>query len=99
MAHGRIDYYVLRPSGTPDEVFHSAVSSFLLEWSQSQKVAPHTIYVVGEAASGPEAVALAAELDPDLVLLDVRMPEMGGLESAAQIHAAAPNAAIVLLST
>jgi thioredoxin reductase (NADPH) len=43
MAHGRIDYYVLRPSGTPDEVFHSAVSSFLLEWSQSQKIAPHTI--------------------------------------------------------
>ena len=54
---------------------------------------------LAEAASGPEAVALAAELRPDLVLLDVRMPEMGGLESAAQIHAAAPNAAIVLLST
>jgi two-component system invasion response regulator UvrY len=54
---------------------------------------------LGEAASGPEAVELAAELRPDLVLLDVRMPEMGGLESAAQIHAAAPNAAIVLLST
>jgi thioredoxin reductase (NADPH) len=52
MAHGRIDYYVLRPSGTPDEVFHSAVSSFLLEWSQSQKIAPHTIYVVGESWSG-----------------------------------------------
>jgi thioredoxin reductase (NADPH) len=52
MAHGRIDYYVLRPSGTPDEVFHQAVSSFLLEWSQSQKVAPHTIHVVGESWSG-----------------------------------------------
>jgi thioredoxin reductase (NADPH) len=52
MAHGRIDYYVLRPSGTPDEVFHLAVSSFLLEWSQSQKIAPHTIYVVGESWSG-----------------------------------------------
>jgi thioredoxin reductase (NADPH) len=52
MAHGRIDYYVLRPSGTPDEVFHSAVSSFLLEWSQAQKIAPHTIYVVGESWSG-----------------------------------------------
>ena len=52
MAHGRIDYYVLRPSGTPDEVFHQAVSSFLLEWSQSQKIAPHTIHVVGESWSG-----------------------------------------------
>jgi thioredoxin reductase (NADPH) len=52
MAHGRIDYYVLRPAGRPDEVFHSAVSSFLLEWSHSQKNAPHTIYVVGRSWSG-----------------------------------------------
>src|SRR6188508_2732183 len=52
MAHGRIDYYVLRPSRRPDEVFHQAVSSFLLEWSHSQKTAPHTIYVVGRSWSG-----------------------------------------------
>src|SRR5215208_2678461 len=52
MAHGRIDYYVLRPSGRPDEVFHQAVSGFLLEWSHSQKTAPHTIHVVGESWSG-----------------------------------------------
>ena len=52
MAHGRIDYYVLRPSGSPDEIFHQAVSSFLLEWSQSQKIAPHTIHVVGNSWSG-----------------------------------------------
>src|SRR5215207_320743 len=52
MAHGRIDYYVLRPSGRPDEVFHQAVSGFLLEWSHSQKIAPHTIHVVGESWSG-----------------------------------------------
>ena len=52
MAHGRIDYYVLRPEGSPDEVFHQAVSGFLLEWSHSQKVAPHTIHVVGRSWSG-----------------------------------------------
>jgi len=52
MAHGRIDYYVLRPSGRPDEVFHQAVSGFLLEWSHSQKIAPHTIHVVGDEWSG-----------------------------------------------
>jgi thioredoxin reductase (NADPH) len=52
MAHGRIDYYVLRPSNRPDEVFHQAVSGFLLEWSHSQKIAPHTIHVVGQSWSG-----------------------------------------------
>jgi thioredoxin reductase (NADPH) len=52
MAHGRIDYYVLRPSGSPDEVFHATISSFLLEWARDRRVAPHTIRVVGEGWSG-----------------------------------------------
>src|SRR5919201_1838827 len=52
MAHGQIDYYVLRPAEAPDEVFHQAVSSFLVEWSRSQRIAPHTIHVVGESWSG-----------------------------------------------
>jgi DNA-binding NarL/FixJ family response regulator len=53
---------------------------------------------VGDAASGPEALALAEELHPDLVLLDVRMPEMGGIEAASLLHQAHPHAAIVLIS-
>jgi thioredoxin reductase (NADPH) len=52
MAHGRIDYYVLRPSGAPDEIFHQAISSFLLEWARERKIAPHTIRVIGEVWSG-----------------------------------------------
>src|SRR5215210_3540298 len=52
IAHGGIDYYVLRPSGTPDEVFHHTISSFLLEWARDRRVAPHTIRVVGELWSG-----------------------------------------------
>src|SRR5919108_5153594 len=52
MAHGTIDYYVLRPAGRPDEIFHQAVSGFLLEWSRSERIAPHTIHVVGESWSG-----------------------------------------------
>jgi thioredoxin reductase (NADPH) len=52
MAHGRIDYYVLRPSGSPDEIFHQTISSFLLEWARDQRIAPHTIHVIGEAWSG-----------------------------------------------
>jgi DNA-binding NarL/FixJ family response regulator len=54
---------------------------------------------VGEAASGTEAVALAAELRPDLVLMDVRMPGVDGLEAARLVRGVRPEATIVLLST
>jgi DNA-binding NarL/FixJ family response regulator len=53
---------------------------------------------VGEAASGPEAVALAADLRPDLALVDVRMPGMDGIETARQLHASAPDLVVVLIS-
>jgi thioredoxin reductase (NADPH) len=52
MTHGRIDYYVLRPSRSRDEHFHQSVSTFLLEWSRGTHEAPHTIHVVGESWSG-----------------------------------------------
>ena len=52
MALGRIDYYVLKPAASPDEVFHHAVSSFLLEWTRDRRTAPHTVHIVGEAWSG-----------------------------------------------
>ena len=52
MALGRIDYYVARPAGSLDEVFHEAVSSFLLEWARERRVIPQTVHVVGETWSG-----------------------------------------------
>ena len=52
MAHGRIDYYVLRPSRAPDEHFHQSVTTFLLEWVRGTHEAPHTIHVIGESWSG-----------------------------------------------
>lgn len=53
---------------------------------------------VGEAASGIEALELAASLHPDLVLLDVRMPEMDGIETARRLTAALPDTVVVLIS-
>ena len=52
IATGRIDHYVIRPFRPPDESFHHAISSFLLEWSEAMRVAPHTIHVIGAAWSG-----------------------------------------------
>jgi CheY-like chemotaxis protein len=53
-------------------------------------------HVVGEAADGVEAVALTLAHAPDLVLLDVHMPRLDGLQAAEQIREAAPETAIVL---
>jgi thioredoxin reductase (NADPH) len=52
IAHGRIDHYVLRPSASPDELFHQAISSLLLEWAEAHRASPYTIHVVGESWSG-----------------------------------------------
>ena len=52
IAHGRIDHYLLRPSASPDELFHQAISGLLLEWAEARRASPYTIYVVGESWSG-----------------------------------------------
>ena len=55
MALGQIDYYVPQPAGSPDEVFHEAISSFLLEWATERRLVPHTVHIVGESWSGRSA--------------------------------------------
>lgn len=56
------------------------------------------IEVVGEAADGHEAVRLAAELAPDVVILDVGMPLLNGLDAAQEILRGTPRIGIVLLT-
>lgn len=59
----------------------------------------HGIQVVGAAHDGEEAIALARELDPDVILMDVRMPVCDGLEATRRIAAEMPTAKIVILTT
>ena len=53
---------------------------------------------VGQAASGAEALELAGALHPDLVLLDVRMDDMDGIETARRLQASGCDAVLVLIS-
>ena len=57
------------------------------------------ITVAGEAGTGSEAITAARKLDPDVVLMDVRMPGMDGIEAAAHLIRAGTRAKILMLTT
>ena len=54
--------------------------------------------VIGQAGNGLEAVAMAAELMPDVIVMDVNMPKMDGIQATKQIKAAQPKAIVIGLS-
>lgn len=57
------------------------------------------IEVIGEVGSGEEAVAVASELHPDVVLMDVRMPGIGGIEATRLITTADPRIKVIVFTT
>jgi two-component system response regulator DesR len=56
------------------------------------------LQVVGEASTGSEALTLAQALLPDVVLMDIEMPGMDGIEATAALQGAVPQSAVVILS-
>lgn len=57
-----------------------------------------TLEIVGEARNGTEAVAMATDLQPDVVLMDLRMPEVNGIEATRRIHRRHPHIGILILT-
>ena len=56
------------------------------------------VVVIGEASSGEEALALAETLRPDVVLMDVELPQMDGIAATQALHTAFPRLPVVVLS-
>jgi two-component system nitrate/nitrite response regulator NarL len=73
-----------------NDLFVSALEGFL-ETEAS-------LEVIGRAANGAVAVELAADLQPDVVLMDLSMPSVDGFEATAMVREQAPEAAIVVLT-
>lgn len=74
-----------------DQILYREVMCGLIErWPEYE--------IVGEASNGEEAVSLASYLDPDLILMDIRMPKMDGITATQAILAKNPDIPIVLLT-
>jgi DNA-binding NarL/FixJ family response regulator len=56
------------------------------------------IEIVGETENGMEAVQLAADIQPDVILMDLKMPVLNGIEATRQIHRSSPHIAILVIT-
>jgi len=71
-------------------LFRDGLAELISNWSEFR--------VVGQATNGFEAVELCGQLQPDIVLMDVQMPVMDGVEAAKRVHAVSPTTAVIMLT-
>jgi DNA-binding NarL/FixJ family response regulator len=84
--------------GPPARVLIADDHALVREGLRAVLEAEGGIEVVGEARDGAEAVSLCAELSPDLVLMDVRMPGTDGLAATREIKSRTPNVSVVMVT-
>jgi DNA-binding NarL/FixJ family response regulator len=72
--------------------------SRMREAIQALLLREHDIQVVGQARDGQQAVDLVEELDPSVILMDIEMPTLDGLEATARIHARHPHIRIIMIA-
>ena len=72
--------------------------SIMREGLQAMLRGSHEFQVVGQARDGEEAVRAAAELSPDVVVMDVMMPNKDGVEACREIMDAAPDVRVIMLT-
>lgn len=78
---------------------HAMVRQGLRTFLELQNTSTLPIEVTGEAATGLEAVKLAKQTQPDIVLLDLVMPEMDGLQATPKIIEASPHSRVIILTS
>ena len=78
---------------------HAMVRQGLRTFLELQDSSALCVTVVGEATNGVEAVELARSIQPDIVLLDLVMPQMDGIEATSKIIACSPNSRIIILTS
>src|SRR5699024_4356219 len=88
-----------RDGGTMTSVLLADDQSLLRMGFRMVLEAEDDIEVVGEAADGATAVQMASSLRPDVVLMDVRMPGMNGIEATSKIVAQVPATKVIILTT
>lgn len=88
-----------RPNGEPSVIrLMLADDHRMLREGLRRSMDERGFEIVGEARDGAEAVDLAAAVRPDVILMDVSMPELGGVEATRQIKARQPEVRIVMLT-